>query len=224
LTHLLTFAVLIQEGNIVHIKSMLLRLQNTLKQANLWENLLLIPGEASQGMNVGDRSEIHLVAGYTGSPASHNALDLVLWMAHQSRLVTRKRVTVHIVYVGEDAFEQDASPVATSFPESKRSAQEGKSAVETLEAHPVKRAGQILEQARILAQEWGGPLNAHFHSGNVAQALKSVVESESAGLLVLGCSSPQHWLIRQLGVDFPCPVLGVPRAAKAALSAVPALR
>jgi nucleotide-binding universal stress UspA family protein len=207
----------------VHIKSMLLRLQNTLKQVNLWENLLLIPGKPSQGVDVGDRSEIHLVAGYTGSPASHNALDLVLWMAHQSRLVTQKRVTVHIVYVGEDAYDQDTSALAESFYEGKRSIQ-GRSAVKTLEPHPVKRAGQILEQARTLAQEWGGPLNAHFHSGNVAQVLKSVVESESAGLLVLGCSSPQHWLIRQLGADFPCPVLGIPRVAKTVLSAVPVLR
>ena len=62
-----------------------------------------------------------------------------------------------------------------------------------------------------LAQEWGGNLKTHLCCGSVSTELRRVVEVESADLLFLGCSV-NHPVIQELGDDFPCPVLGIPKA------------
>ena len=73
-------------------------------------------------------------------------------------------------------------------------------------------ADKLLWQARCLAQEWRGLFKAHLRIGQVATELRNVAELESANLLFMGCHSGNHPLIRELGNNFPCCVLGIPAA------------
>ncbi|HEY9845821.1 MAG TPA: hypothetical protein V6D03_06440, partial [Candidatus Caenarcaniphilales bacterium] len=83
----------------MNIKSMLLRLQGALGRDDLSE-MVLLAGSAATAVDWAQSQQgINLVVGYNGSPQSQTALDLTLWMAHQTRLVTRKPVTVQVVYV-----------------------------------------------------------------------------------------------------------------------------
>lgn len=82
----------------MNIKSMLVRLQNALDRNDLVDRLILLPGTAAAIDTPGE--PLNLIVGYNSSPKSHAALDLALWMAHQTRLATpRKPVIVQVVYV-----------------------------------------------------------------------------------------------------------------------------
>ncbi|MDX2240757.1 MAG: hypothetical protein NW224_08750 [Leptolyngbyaceae cyanobacterium bins.302] len=74
---------------------MLVRLEHALNCPNLAKQMMLVP----KASNLLVPTDINLVVGYNGSTRSQTALDLTLWIAHQTRLVTRRAVTVQVVYV-----------------------------------------------------------------------------------------------------------------------------
>lgn len=88
---------------------MLVRLEHALNCPDLAKQMMLVPKVSTAK----SATDINLVVGYNGSSRSQTALDLTLWIAHQTRLVTRKAVTVQVVYVvdGSDASaDQDDRP------------------------------------------------------------------------------------------------------------------
>ncbi|HEY9645777.1 MAG TPA: universal stress protein [Chroococcidiopsis sp.] len=95
--------------SIKSIKSMLLRLQYALGRDDLAEAMVLLPGLSSAAPTSSESA--NLVVGYTGSPNSQTALDLTLWIAHQTRLATQKPVMVHVVYVTDNAGLEQADRV-----------------------------------------------------------------------------------------------------------------
>ncbi|MGV0026362.1 universal stress protein [Phormidesmis priestleyi] len=229
----------------MNILSMLVRLQSTLGRSDLVNQMVLLPKAHSLTPN--SKQEINLAVGYSGSPCSQTALDLTLWIAHQTRLATGKQVTVQVVYVVENKttkipvycptesirevenwvdLRQRSSPTLPQGSHRKVDRPGSQTAVVELPevaevcapsqqmgmADVFERADRILWQARCLADEWRGSLKTHLRFGTVAQELKSVVEEESASLLILGCETATHPLVQQLGKNFPCPVLGIPSA------------
>ncbi len=252
----------------MNILSMLARLEDALGRSNLSKQMVLLPpippdsGVPNPGLTWGKPREINLVVGYNGSPNSQTALDLTLWIAHQTRLATRHHVTVQVVYVVdlEEQYAQECAPecalepllpyaapagwlgdrattlepfhLAERWPETNR----GLGAVAALpdlanrdlagmdlagiatEPLPLvdqpvdhfDHADRILWQARQMADEWRGSLKTHLRFGNVAQELRRVVNAESASVLLLGCTSVENRVVEQLGLAFPCAVLGIP--------------
>jgi nucleotide-binding universal stress UspA family protein len=224
----------------VNILSMLVRLQSTLGRSDLVNQMVLLP--KAHALCPSEGHEINLVVGYSGSPSSQTALDLTLWIAHQTRLATGKQVTVQVVFVVDDK-AADKVPLycpTESIREIERRSQ-SRQQVSTYGGHGAEgaltavveppnlaemgglsrqlgmtdifeQADRILWQARCLADEWRGSLKTHLRFGWVAEELLSVVKAESASLLILGCESDTHRLVRQLGKNVPCPVLGIPTA------------
>ncbi|MBD2328752.1 universal stress protein [Alkalinema sp. FACHB-956] len=212
---------------------MLARLQGTLTQTDV-EQMILLSSDRRSSV---EGKDINLVVGYSNSPKSQAALDLTLWIAHQTRLATSQLVTVQVVYVVEDTLTTPFTSASDWRTISRVDARRGqglrtseavlstlggdssssqrRSNVAVLEAptdriHQFEQADHILWQARCLADEWRGSLKTHLRFGQVAQELRHVVTDEEATLLIVGCQSTKAPLIRQLGKTFPCPVLGVP--------------
>ena len=225
----------------MNILSMLVRLQGTLGRSDLVNQMLLTP--QAHSLRTNSDQEINLVVGYSSSPRSQTALDLTLWIAHQTRLATGKQVTVQVVYVVDSRSSQKRSIFAgaadpmqrwarepedqldclglasndlirpgTALAELPNSDEQSSSNPEMGVADVFERADRILWQARCLADEWRGSLKTHLRFGSVDEELRSVVQAESASLLILGCESARHPLVQQLGKAFLCPVLGIPSA------------
>ena len=221
----------------MNILSMLVRLQGALGRSDLVNQMLLLP--QAHSLQTSSDQEINLVVGYSSSPRSQTALDLTLWIAHQTRLATGKQVTVQVVYVVDNRSSQKRPIFAGTINLRQQQAQtlqdldrlclasndftrprtalaelpfdeQGSSTLEMGMADVFERADSILWQARCLADEWRGSLKTHLRFGSVDEELRSVVQAESASLLILGCESAQHPLVQQLGKGFPCPVLGIP--------------
>ncbi len=90
-------------GKTVNIKPMSVRLEDTLTRNDLMEQMVLLPEPASAASKwASSTKSVNLVVGYTASPRSQTALDLTMWIAHQTRLVTQKQVTVQVVYVVDE--------------------------------------------------------------------------------------------------------------------------
>ncbi|NCJ08686.1 universal stress protein [Synechococcales cyanobacterium C] len=209
---------------------MLVRLQGALGHGVCTNQMLLIPGEQSTPLS----EDINLVVGYNGSAKSQAALDLTLWIAHQTRLATRKRVVVQAVYVlqSPQAVLPKAARDHTSLPHAQAVGKLRGSAVFTptqdlkqveypaqlyrslandVQIQAFEDAEQILWQARSFAEEWRGSLNTHLRFGEISVELRQVAETENATLLLLGCQTDEHPLVRQMGKHFPCPVIGLPK-------------
>jgi nucleotide-binding universal stress UspA family protein len=87
----------------VNIKPMLVRLEGAMDRNDLIEQMVLLPEPASAAAKWSNSTKsVNLVVGYNASPSSQTALDLTMWIAHQTRLVTQKQVTVQVVYVVDE--------------------------------------------------------------------------------------------------------------------------
>jgi len=98
----------------MNIKSILVRLQSALDQQDSHHPLLFLEPTASvvtPESLAEDKDVDHLIVGYNGSPNSQIALDLTLWIAHQTRLATHRQVMVHVVYVINNHEYEDADRV-----------------------------------------------------------------------------------------------------------------
>lgn len=86
------------------IKPMLRRLEGAMDRNDLIEQMVLLPEPASAAAKWANSNDsVNLIVGYDASPRSQTALDLTMWIAHQTRLATQKEVTVQVVYVVEEA-------------------------------------------------------------------------------------------------------------------------
>lgn len=234
------------------IKSMLMRLQNALGQPALVEQMLLASGKmALDAAETQSDETVNLVIGYNGSPNSQVALDLTLWIAHQTRLATQKQVMVHVVYV----VERLTNARSPQSPRKERSARRTAtlerqtvlvgntltlprlapaepatplnthihyhanpacltdcriSPAEPPEQNLLEQADCILWQARCLAEEWRGSLEAHLRFGATDAELNQVAKEVGADLVVLGCSTKTHPLVSKLKYNTHCPILGIP--------------
>lgn len=85
------------------IKPMLRRLEGAMDRNDLIEQMVLLPEPASAAAKwANSNHSVNLIVGYNASPCSQTALDLTMWIAHQTRLATQKEVTVQVVYVVEN--------------------------------------------------------------------------------------------------------------------------
>ena len=236
----------------MNLKTMLARFESALGYQNLAEEMVLLPEPQVQRYEKSKATKqaksINFIVGYNSSPKSQTALDITLWIAHQTRLVTTQEVTVQVVYVideapksyGEDtckfavanalaakpkvseleeAFALNCAAPAIALPTEISSVSQGKNWIDPHyfraifgQNNEYEVADRLLWQARCLAEEWRGLFKAHLRIGRVATELRNVVELESANLLFLGCDSANHSLVRELGNNFPCCVLGIPAA------------
>jgi len=237
----------------VNLKTILARFESALGYQNLAEEMVLLPEPkvptSKKSKSTKPTKAINFIVAYNSSPKSQIALDITLWIAHQTRLVTTKEVTVQVVYVldetpkinDEDTCSLGVKKSFAAQPQlsdlektSTLNCTEYAIALPSAEIQSVSQrttwidppylraifgqdnqyevADRLLWQARCLAEEWRGFFKAHLRIGPVATELRNVAELESANLLFLGCNSDKHPLIRELGKNFPCCVLGIPSA------------
>ena len=165
------------------LKPMIKRLEAALGRDDLAQSIVLLNRPKPPTLTLTPEAQtISFVVGYSGSAHSQAALDLALCAAHQTRLVSPNPVMVHVVYV-----------------------------IDKSRPRTIANADRILWQARCLASEWRGALNAHLRIGPVATELSAVAKELEAEVLMLGCHVAKHPLVQQLADHTPCSVLGLPR-------------
>lgn len=117
----------------MNLKTILARFESALGCQNLAEEMVLLP---EQKVAVSKKSKsINFIVGYNSSPKSQTALDITLWIAHQTRLVTTQEVTVQVVYVLDEMpsiYDEDTCSLGVENPSAgglKQSGLEGISAL-----------------------------------------------------------------------------------------------
>jgi len=98
----------------VNIKSILARLQSAMGRQDLVEQMVLLPLAAPDADGTKSTKSVNLVVGYNRTRSSQTALDLTLWIAHQTRLAAKAQVTVHIVYVVESDHDRECPDILNS--------------------------------------------------------------------------------------------------------------
>ncbi len=84
----------------MNINPILVRLEGAMERNDLLEQLLLLPESTTlASKRPKSTKSVNFIVGYNASPRSQTALDLTMWLAHQTRLATQKQVTVQVVYV-----------------------------------------------------------------------------------------------------------------------------
>lgn len=162
------------------LKPMLKRLEAALECSNLMDQMVLTERQLSEGRS--PEPTVDIVVGYNGSNNSQGALDIALWIAHQTRLANPQQpVLVHVVYV-----------------------------IDKTQPETIDNADRILWQARCLASEWRGSLNTLLRIGDVATELSNAAIETDAEIMLVGCRNTKHALVNQLAEQVPCSVLGLP--------------
>ncbi len=107
----------------MNLKTILARFESALGCQNLAEDMVLLPEPkvpvSQKSKSTKSAKAINFIVGYNNSPKSQTALDITLWMAHQTRLVTTKEVTVQVVYaIDEQAntYSKDAGNFGVKNP------------------------------------------------------------------------------------------------------------
>lgn len=137
----------------MNILSMLTRLEHALSRPGLAKEMVLLP---SAGSELEKSSEVvNLVVGYNGSPRSQTALDLTLWIAHQTRLATQKQVTVQVVYVVDLS---NACGQIRPFTRSLRDAREGVPQASRTAVNERLTTADVARQASSLGSSAAGVL------------------------------------------------------------------
>lgn len=232
----------------MRLKSTLVCLENTLGLQDLATHIVLSEGTGHWESADTANPDRNFVIAYNGSTNSQMALDLTLWIAYQTRLISQQKVFVHVVYAIDR--RQESTVLEQPHDSFKRSslhntllAKTGlpiislgrrKTDLPNTLLHPVdtclklcdsapptatqallNHADCVLWQARCLAEEWRGSLEAHLRFGNEVEELQRVVAEVQADLLVLGCHSADHPVARTLIAQVPCPILGIPTGMEA---------
>ncbi|WP_293128720.1 universal stress protein [Microcoleus sp. bin38.metabat.b11b12b14.051] len=95
----------------MNLKTILARFESALGYQNLTEKMVLLPEPkapiSKKSKLTKTTKGINFIVGYNSSPQSQTALDITMWMAHQTRLVTTKEVTVQVVYVLDESPSSD---------------------------------------------------------------------------------------------------------------------
>ncbi|HEY9696237.1 MAG TPA: universal stress protein [Trichocoleus sp.] len=223
------------------IKPMLMRLQNALGQENLGRQMLLYPGAAPTNKPSGATDLVigysgspnsqtaldfafwmaHQTKLATQNPVtvhvvyvldSCNSLDLTCAAAPDLDSLRSHSLRTAQVECLSGA-RRAAFPETMSRTQRTATCQPQKlqNRSVTALATSLETADRILWQARCLADEWRGSLEAHLRFGAVTSELRQVVDSVNADVLLVGCSSIDHSLMQHLlNPDFPCAILGIP--------------
>ena len=220
---------------------MLMRLQNALGQENLGKQMLLYPGSAPVTKESGATDLVigysgspnsqtaldfafwmaHQTKLATQNPVtvhvvyvldSCNSLDLTC--AAAADLNGLRSQSLHSAQVAcLSGARRPASSGTALQPQQTVTCQpqELKARSATSLTSSLEAADRILWQARCLADEWRGSLEAHLRFGAVTSELRQVVDSVKADVLLVGWSAIGHPLMQHLLTpDFPCPILGIP--------------
>jgi hypothetical protein len=127
---------------------MLVRLEGAMDRNDLIEQMVLLPEPASAASKWSSSTKsVNLVVGYNASPRSQTALDLTMWIAHQTRLVTQKQVTVQVVYVVDE--QQGIQCPDTFIPDNFSHSSVSREPSDFLKALPSKKSAKsVLQQPK----------------------------------------------------------------------------